>query len=388
MKIFDLVIIGGGVAGTMAAETFRAGNAEASIVIITDETHPLYSRVLLPHAVKERVADANVFLKKEAFYSEKRIELMAGRSVQLVAPHVKTVTLDGGEEIGYDKLLIAVGGKPRDLGIEGDHLPGILRLQTYEDVLAIRSGLMPGTELTIIGAGFIGLEFVAIAIDKKLKATLINRGPHLWASVFGPSIAAQTEAILKGHGIEVKNGERVSRIDGTHRVEGVELASGTRVNASAVGVGIGIKVPVEPFAGFAHDEEGIHADARLRVREGIWAAGDCAAFEDATLGGARHAVGNWTNALAQGRHVGKALLGEDKPFELVTQYTSNCVPGLGLIFMGETKMRPGAERIEEPAGEGKAVEWRTMNGKIVGAILLNCPERRAEALAKIGTSPP
>lgn len=392
MKSYDVMIIGGGIAGTMAAETFRAGAPEASIAIISDEPHPLYSRVLLPHAVKGKLPDANVFLKKDSFYAEKRIEAIFGRTVQLVSPHPKTVTLDGGEELGYGKLVIAIGGKPRDLGIEGDHLPGILRLQKYEDILSIRQDLMPGSELVIIGAGFIGLEFASIAIEKKIKCTLLNRGPHLWTSMLGPKLGAAVEAKLRGHGIEVRNDVKVSRVVGEHRALGVELSTGERVNASAVGVGIGLGVPVEPFSGFAHDGDGIHCDASLKVRDDVWTAGDCAAFEDLTLGGFRHAVGNWTNAMAQGRHVGKALLGEDKPFELVSQYTSACVPGLSFIFLGETRMRPGAERIEEIAdpsssatgASGKGVEWRVLNGKTIGAILLNAADRRAEALAKIG----
>jgi NADPH-dependent 2,4-dienoyl-CoA reductase/sulfur reductase-like enzyme len=103
------------------------------------------------------------------------------------------------------------------------------------------------------------------------------------------------------------------------------------------------------------------------------------------IGGFRHIIGNWTNALAQGRHVGRALLGERKPFEVLTQNTITVIPGFSLIMFGETRMHPGITRVEEldPA-TGRAVERHVFEGRDIGIILANANDLRSAAMAQIG----
>lgn len=385
MKSYPIVIIGGGVAGTTAAETFRAQDPDTEVLLISDEKHPLYSRVLLPHAVKDKISPDKAFLKKAEFYAEKKIEALFGRTVLRADFRHRVLTLDGGEEIGFGKLVIAVGAKPRAWDVPGAGLPGVLRLQTFEDAKAVHEAVVPGTRLAIVGSGFIALEFAAIALAKGARATLINRGPHFWTSSLGPEIGAAVEAALRGHGIEVRHGAKAAEAFGAGRVEGLRLSDGETLACDAVGVGIGAVPPCEPF-GDLKGAHGILADAALATRhEDVWACGDCAEFEDDLLGGLRHAVGNWTNAMAQGRHVGKALLGERAPYRQLTQYTTNVIPGASLIFLGECKNVPGSTREVRVAEEGKKiVEWRLLEGRTIGAILLNAPELRAEAVARVG----
>lgn len=387
MRHFDVIIIGGGIAGTTVAETFRSVPSDASVLIIGDEPHPLYSRVLLTNAIKGKIPDEKLFLKPSDFYERFKIETMFGRTVTLVSPKRKTLMLDGGEELAWGRLVVAVGGKPRDLGIEGDHLPGVLKLQTYDDALAVRRSVMPGTELVIVGSGRVALEFVSIAIEKKLKCTLLNRGPNFWASVVGPKIGGLFEAALAQHGITVRNNVKVASIEGAHQASAVVLSTGERISCTAVGVGVGVTVPLDPFSALGVGE-GIRVNQFLETEhEGIWAAGDCAEFEDPLLAGYRHIVGNWTNALAQGRHVGRALLGERQPFEVKTQNTITYVPGFNLVMFGETRMRPGVTRVEEiDEATGRAVEYHVFEGRDLGIILANAPDFRAAALRQVGQS--
>ncbi len=386
MRKVEVLIIGGGVAGTMAAETFRSQDPDSEVLLISDEPHRLYSRVLLPHAIKEKIAPEKVFLKTKEWYGEKKIELMAGRTVLRADFRHGRIELDGGEEIGYEKLVIAIGGKPRVWDVPGADLPGVLRLQTVDDAKMIHETARPGSRMTIVGSGFIALEFAAIAAAKGIKATLLNRGPHFWTSVMGEAVGSAVEKALKAQGVDVRNHAKAHRVVGEERVEGVMTSSDETIPCDAVGVGIGIEAPFAPF-GDLRGEHGIKADAFLKTtHENVWTAGDCAEFEDELIG-LRHVVGNWTNAAAQGRHVGKALLGEKKKFEVLTQYTSNVVAGASLIFLGETKMWPGAARVEKIIEPGrKIIETHLLTGRMIGAILLNCPEFRAETAGMIGKS--
>lgn len=382
MREVEVLIIGGGVAGTTAAETYRAGGGAGEVVIVADEKHPLYSRVLLPHAVKGKIDPEKVFLKKPEFYPEKAIETLFGRSVTRVDYGRRIATLDDGEEIAYRKLVIAVGGKPRAWDVPGADAHPALRLQTYEDAEAIATTVRAESRLVIVGSGFIGLEFAAIAIAKGAKATVLNRGPRFWTSVFGEEIAAAVQSALEAAGVEVRNHAKV-----VERTEtGVRLSDGEEVACDLAAIGIGVEVPMEPF-GDLRGAHGLSADAALKAgHEGVWIAGDCAEFEDAKLGGLRHAVGNWTNAMAQGRHVGKALLGEEAPYLQLTQYTTNVVPGANLIFLGECRNIPGATSEVQVVEAGKKiVEYRLLDGRVIGAILLNAPDLRAEASAKFAS---
>jgi NADPH-dependent 2,4-dienoyl-CoA reductase/sulfur reductase-like enzyme len=388
MRNVEVLIIGGGVAGTTAAETYRAGGGQGEVLIVSDEPHRLYSRVLLPHAVKGTISPEKVFLRTEAFYGEKAIELLAGKSVLHVDAKRRTAHLDDGSDVSFKKLVIAVGGRPRHWDVEGAGLPGVMRLQTFDDARLVAEGLAEGSTLVIVGSGFIALEFAAIAAKKNAKAVLLNRGPHYWSSMFGKAIATAVESAVAALGVQVRHGVKVTRVVGSAAVEGVLTSTGEMVPATKVGLGIGVEAPIDPF-GDMKGEHGIKADAHLEaIHEDVWAAGDCAEFEDPLLGGLRHVVGNWTNAVAQGRHVGKALLGERKPYATLTQYTTNVVPGANLIFLGECRNLRGSAAETVVIEEGRKIaEYRTLEGRTIGAILLNAPELRAEAIRRIELSP-
>ncbi len=388
MRETEVLIIGGGAAGTTAAETYRAGGGAGDVVIVSDEAHPLYSRVLLPHVAKGKIGPEKTFLKTEAWYMEKRVELLKGCSVTRVDFSRRIATLTDGEEIAYKKLLIAVGARPRAWQMPGADHADVLHLQTYEDGLKLREHLSSDRRMAIVGSGFIGIEFAAACVEKGVPAVLINRGPHFWTSVLGEKIARAVQSALTAKGVDVRNSAKVDSIEIEGAITGVTLSSGETVACDTVGVGIGVEVPSEPF-GDLHGEHGLVADAYLKTKHAdVWVAGDCAEYDDEVTG-LRHAVGNWTNAIAQGRHVGQALLGKHEKFTMLTSYSTAVFPGVNLIFMGESRMLPEMQRYERVLEEGKkALEFRVLRGRVVGAILLNAADQRAAAAALITSAVP
>jgi len=377
MKKTDILIIGGGIAGTTTAETVRAKNKEASIIIVSAEQRPLYSRVLLPHAIKEKISLERTALKRDDFYGDMKLEYWSGVTVVGVDTGKKSVQLDDGGRVSYGKMVIATGGSPKIWDVPGADLEGVMRLQTYEDAREITARAKLGGEMVIVGTGFIALEFAAIALHYGLPVKILNRSDQFCASLMGPGIARATAKILAGHGIEIMNQVLAREIVGSEEVEGVRLSDGSVLPCTMVGVGIGLDLNVDAFEGLNRNN-GILANEYLETGvQDVWVAGDCAEFQD-TLLGIRHTVGNWTNAMAQGRHVGRALLGERAPYEALTSYTSLCVPGVSLIFLGETRSHDRSSIKERVIEEGKkVVEFRIHRNRIIGAILLNAPELRA-----------
>ncbi len=383
MRSVDVLIIGGGAAGTTAAETYRAGGGEGSVVIVSDEAHRLYSRVLLPHAAKGKIAAEKSFLRNENWYAEKGIELLTDLSVLRVDFKHRIAVLDNNEELSYKNLVIAVGGKPRDWHVPGAETSGVLKLQTYEDALALRDALRPEARMAIVGSGFIAIEFAAACVEKGVQATLFNRGPHFWASALGEKIGQAVQAAMETQGLRVRHSAKVAAVEGGETVSAVKLSTGETFPCELVGLGIGIEVSAEPFADLK-GEIGLAADAFLKAKhENVWIAGDCAEYDDEVVG-FRRVVGNWTNAIAQGRHVGQALLGRHEKFIMLTGYSTSVFPGVNLIFLGESRMLPDVERHERVLEEGKKiVEFRTLRGRVIGALLLNATDQRAAAAALI-----
>lgn len=397
-SIRDILIIGGGVAGTTAAETYRNGGGTGSVAIVSDEAHPLYSRVLLPHAAKGKIAPESAFLKSAEWYAEKNAAFLSGRTILRVNYKDKIATLDrpssqgsgaagGGEEIAYGKLVIAVGARPRKWSVEGAETSGVLHLQTYEDALALRERLSPERRMAIVGSGFIALEFAAACAEKGVKAVVLNRGPHFWTSVLGEAIGRDVQSALESKGIEVRHSTKVEAVLGGNAVLGARLSDGEEVACDMIGLGIGVEVPMDPF-GDLRGERGLLVDAFLKAKHrDVWVAGDCAEYDDEVTG-LRHVVGNWANAVAQGRHVGKALLGEEAKFTTLTSYSTAVFPGVNLIFMGESKMPPGISRFEREIGPAKRLEFRVKDGRVVGAILLNAADQRAACATLIVSKVP
>lgn len=385
MKKTDILIIGGGIAGTTAAETVRAKDKNVGITIVSAEQRPLYSRVLLPHAIKEKVSLEKTALKQPDFYDKDGLEYLSGVTVVSVDTERKIVQLEDGEHVSYGKLVIATGGNPKQWDVRGANLNGVMRLQTYEDAREIIARAKGGGEMVIIGTGFIALEFAAIALHYGMKATILNRGDRFCASLMGHGIAAAMSKILTGHGITILNQVVVHEVMGSEDVEGVKISDGTTLPCHLLGVGIGLDLNVGAFKDFDKND-GILANEYLETSvPDAWVAGDCAEFQDALLG-IRHTVGNWTNAMAQGRHVGRALLGERSKYEVLTAYTSVCVPGINLIFLGETRSEDGSTIVERVLEEGKRViEFRILKNRIIGAIILNAPEHRANVAKLIQT---
>ena len=376
MRETDILIVGGGIAGTTAAEPCRAGDSDATITIVSEEKHPLYSRVLLPHAVLGKIPDARVYLKDDAFYHDSGIVYLAGARIADVDPAEKVATCGDGSTIRFGKLVIATGARPRTWTVPGADLDGVLQLQTYDDIAPIRESLAEKGDMVIVGAGFIAMEFAAFAVDAGLKATLLNRGAHFCASVFGETMGREVQGLLEAKGITVLNDVRVERVTGERAVEGVRLADGREIPCRSVALGIGLEIDTAPFAKIG-TSSGVLADGTLKTaHDGIWVAGDCCEFEDPLLG-FRHVTGNWTNAMMQGRHVGRALLGESAAYVQLTAHASMCFPGAAIVYLGETRGKDGIEREAKVLASGRAVELHRKDSRLVGAVLLNAAEYRA-----------
>ena len=371
------VIIGGGIAGTTAAEELRKLNLEAEITIISLEFHALYSRVLLPHYVKAKVPRERVFLKKETWYAEQKIEWIVGESVTKIDPVNQHVELSDQTEVVYDKLLIATGGEVKL--IEQD-VPGVSYFRTLDDadhMLELLRALPLEAHAGIYGGGFIACEYLNIFKHFNIATTIAFRGAHMWSRALSKEAGELITKHLIANGVEVISNATTIETHGEKTIEAFTVGD-KKIPCNILGIGVGI----EPDFSLMHEatidgQEGILCNQFLETNiSNIYTAGDVAEFLDGRYG--RHLLaGNWMNAQTQGRCVAKNMFGERVAFDLVSSYATNAL-GLEIIFIGDTSRAHAAEsRLIGSVEMGGISELFVRNNKLVGAILVGRNSDRA-----------
>lgn len=310
-----IVIVGAGQAGGRAAQALRAADFAGRVVLIGQEKYPPYER---PPLSKELVVtDAGLEkarLHDPAWYEQNKIELRLGAPAEAIDRAGKRVKA-GGEWLAYDKLLLATGARVRKLPIPGANLPGVFYLREFDDTLAIRARLAPGTRAVVIGGGFIGLETAASAVKRGASVTVLEAADRLMGRAVAPEIGAWFADLHRKKGVDVRLGARIKAIEDAGKAERVAL-EGEAIPADIVVIGIGI-VPNVEIAAVAGLEvgNGIVVDEFGRTSDpAIWAAGDCALQPNAFLG-KQVRLESYQNAQDQGMAVARNMIGEPKAYE-------------------------------------------------------------------------
>lgn len=375
------VILGGGIAGTTAAEELRKCDAAASITIFDHEEHLCYSRVLLPHYVKGLVPREKVIMKTEVWYRDNRIELFRGTRVVQIDTRNKFVRTHEHREFPYDKLLIATGG---EVNLAAEDPRGMVYLRTLDDADHLRALLtevraLPETErrAAVIGGGFIALEFINIFAQYQIPTTVICRGSGFWSRTL--SVAAQEllAAHARSKGVELLTEQEEPEYLADTALRGVRLHSGREIAVQIAGVGIGQRSDLALCgeAGIAH-ASGILANGFLEtnVRD-VYTAGDIAEFDHA-LFGRRIQLGNWLNAQMQGRAVAKTMAGERTEFSLLTSYATQLL-GMHVVFIGDVSRAHASEVRTHSATPTGVIDLFMRDGCIVGAVVVGDVAPRA-----------
>ena len=320
-----IVIVGGGHAAGQAAASLRQEKYEGEILIIGEEPHIPYQR---PPLSKQYLSGEygldRVHLRPARFYESKAIEVRSGVRVENIDADGRTVACSDGAEIGYDKLLLATGARPRRLAATGGDLPGVHYLRTIADVDAIKREFAPGRRLAIVGGGYIGLEVAAIAIEAGLIVTVLEMEDRILERVTTPAMSAFYEDIHTENGVTIRTGMRAESFAGVDSLTGVVCAGGETVPADLAVVGIGILPNVELAEKAGLDcTDGIVVDEYTRTSDpNIFAAGDCTNHPNPVLG-RRLRLESVPNAMEQSRVAAANLADNPKAYANVPWFWSD-----------------------------------------------------------------
>lgn len=381
-----VLILGGGIAGTTAAEELRKLEVDAEITLVEQEHHPLYSRVLLPHYVKEKIAREKVFLKTWEWYAQQRIEVMSGVRLEVIDVKNRFVQTSEGRELPFDVLILAGGG---ELNVIGGEPRGVSYLRGVDDAdelvgLIKETCMKKGDErcAVVIGGGFIALEYINIFSHFGIRCDVVMRGSGFWSNVLSDCAQKILAKKAISEGVVLHTGQTFE-IVGDRHAEGVRLGNGSVLSAAMIGVGIGMHADVSFYrdAGIQIDR-GIIVNEYLETRDAdVYAIGDGAEVLDIHVG-RRVVYGNWMNAQAQGRTVAKTIAGQRTAFDLVSSYATNLL-GMHIVFIGDVDRRAADEVKQRSTSEESCVEEFYREGKLVGAVLVGDVTPRAAITARI-----
>ena len=320
-----VLILGGGQAGAQAAASLRQEGFGGRVLLIGAEPLLPYQRPPLSKAfLAGELPRERLLIKPEAFYRQADVEPLLGVAATTLDAQAKRLTLDDGQQLAFDQLLLATGGRPRQLDCPGADHPRLHYLRTVADVERLRHHFRAGARLVIIGAGYIGLEVAAVAAKHGLRVTVLEAAPRALARVTSPEVSEFFQRIHAEAGVEIRCNTAVARIEGSADLARVITGDGAGLDAELVLAGIGLLPNVElaQSAGIACDNGILVDELGNSSTSGILAAGDCTNHPNAIYG-CRFRLESVHNAIEQAKAAAATMAGKHKPYAQVPWFWSD-----------------------------------------------------------------
>ena len=362
------VILGAGPAGVIAAETIRKLAPQDEILIVGDEPEAPYSRMAIPYLLIGNIQEEGTHLRHGAdHFARQRIDVRRGVRATAVDTKARTVALDDGSHVPFDRLLIATGSRPASPPIPGIHTDGVNTCWTLKDARAIMQRAQKGARVLQMGAGFIGCIIMEALAARGVQLTVVEMGDRMVPRMMGPTAGGMIKTWCEGKGVRVITGARVEAIE-PHAPLRARLSTGDFLEADLVISATGVK----PAIGFLENSEikcllGVLTDEHMQTTvPGIYAAGDCAEAFDPIVGKTIVSAIQ-PNAADQARIAAQNMVGRRNALKMVTQI--NVLDTLGMIStsFGDWQGVPGGEHVElTDRAAGRHLSLQFAGDRLVG----------------------
>jgi len=303
------LIIGSSHAGISALDAIRLQDKEGSITLVTQESCLPYSPTILPYVLSGQARPEKVFLRDQQSLDDLSVVFKPGTKVMALDAKERQVTLQSGEKIEYEKLLLATGAAPKRPPVQGLEAVPHHVLRTLEDALTLRSKIRKERTAVVLGAGLIGLHAAENLAKGGMKVVVVEALSQVLPGYFDEEASQMIFRAFSDNGVKILLNEKASRVKGTDEETTLSLASGGSLSAGLLVVATGVQPRVEVLKGSGVEvDQGILVDERMRTNvSGIWAAGDVAQargfFESSKILNA-----TLPNAVEQGRIAGMDMV--------------------------------------------------------------------------------
>jgi len=376
-----IAVIGASLAGLSAARALRAQGYDGHLVIVGEEAHAPYDRPpLSKDFLLGEVTSGDIALGT-ADDDGLALSWRLGRAAVRLDRRGRMVTLDSGEELRVDGVVLATGARARTLPGSAD-VSGVHTLRTLDDAVTLREALRRGGSLVVIGAGFIGAEVASAARTLGLHVTVVEALPTPLSGMLGAEMGAVCASLHADHGTRLITGVGVAALigagpQGRGRILGVRLEDGRQLPADTVVVGVGAQPNVEWLAGSGLQiVGGVVTDATCATGvPGVVAVGDCASSYSPDAG--RHLrIEHWSHALEQPATAAATLLAGERggaahsavPYFWSEQY------GVRIQFAGHRRDGDTTRIVDGDPADRRLVALYERDGQPVAVLGLNSPK--------------
>ena len=377
------VILGNSAAGLTAIDAIRQRDKTGAITLVSKEPDPAYSRVALPYILSKEKDVKQITLQGDDYFKQNKVDTIIGTGASGLDAKNKTITLDDGRSLSYDKLLIGTGSASRVPPVQGIDDADICYHWTLADTRKLEEQMARAKTCFVIGAGFISLLTVSALIKAApLKYTVVEIADQVMPQLLDKTGGDALERGMREKGIDVLRGDSVSTIERRNGAYGVTLGSGKTHDADMIVCGTGVR----PNIDFARDSgieiaSGIVTNERQETNvSDVYAAGDCAETHD-FLSGERVVHAIWPTAIDQGRVAGANMAGDTQTYPGSLSWNVTELFGLASASVGEFRDRFGLEPVVFHNPAANIYRKLLLDGnRIVGAVVIG----RAEHIQDLG----
>ena len=335
------VIIGNAAAGIGTVEGIREYDKDGEILIISDEKYDTYSRPLISYWLKEAVTEENMRYRNADFYEKNNVKTMLDTKVIAIDPDKKEVVIEGGENVPYDKLMVATGSKPFVPPMQGmEKIAKKFSFMKKDDAKAVKEAVFDGARVLIVGAGLIGLKAAEALEHYNAKMTVVDLANRILPSILDEAASEIMQKHIESKGVRVILNTSVSEFS----ENSAKLSNGETVDFDMVILAVGVRPNVELIkeAG-GNVGRGIITDNRQQTSlKDIYAAGDCTESYDISIE-ANRILAILPNAHNQGVVAGKNMAGKEAYY--LNAFPMNAIGffGLHIITAGSYDGEPVVE---------------------------------------------
>lgn len=362
------VIIGNSAAAIGAVQGIREYDKEGGITIITDEPHHTYSRPLISYWLEGKVADDKMYYRGEDFYKENNVDVLFSRRAEKIDK--KSVVLDGGDRIAFDKLLVATGSKPFIPPMKGlDKVKNSFTFMTWDSAKAIKKKVKKNTKVLIIGAGLIGLKAAEALHHLNADITVVDLADRILPSILDVRAGEIMQKHIESKGTKIILNTSVEEFS----PNSAKLTNGDTVDFDILITAVGVRPNTELIseAGGKVERGIITDDTQLTTLKNIYAAGDCTVSHDCSTDTDR-ILALLPNAFMQGEVAGKNMAGGEAHYQNAIPMNAIGFYGLHIITAGSYD---GEEYVEEDAENERYKKLVFKDGLLKGYILMGDVKR-------------
>ncbi|HEX6699156.1 MAG TPA: NAD(P)/FAD-dependent oxidoreductase [Gaiellaceae bacterium] len=332
-----LVIVGGGLASAKVVQAYREeGGADEIALVSADSYVPYHRPPLSKRFLRGEIEADGTFVAEEDFYRDNDVELRLETHVERVEPDERRLELAGGEQVPYDRLVLATGATPRTLGVPGGDLDGVFQLRTLANSAAIREAASSAQRAVVVGGSFIGSEVAASLRTLGLDVTLVHRGTGIFDLLGSTDLSDYLNELYRSRGVELVFGDSVAEFVGNGSVTRVRTTGGRKLEADLAveGVGVSLNLGLLDSTG-VEIGDGVIVDERyVTSAPEVYAAGDIANYPD-PIAERRRRIEHWSNANTTGTRLGTILAaGDPGPLPVASFFSE--VFGASFRVFGDT----------------------------------------------------